>query len=181
VLRTFNGDTFWASTSIAKVRVLDIDKLLMVATDISEQRQLTELLSYQATHDTLTELYNRREFERHVQRALFGIGKGGPAGALIYIDLDQFKLINDTSGHLAGDQLLSQLALVMAEQLRAGDILARLGGDEFGILAHDALPRARKRWRSGCVRASKAISTSGSSVRTPSARASASCCSIVRD
>jgi len=140
VLRTFNGDTFWASTSIARVRVLDIDKLLMVATDISEQRQLTELLSYQATHDTLTELYNRREFERHVQRALFGIGRGAPSGALIYIDLDQFKLINDTSGHLAGDQLLSQLALVMAEQLRAGDILARLGGDEFGILAHDASP-----------------------------------------
>jgi diguanylate cyclase (GGDEF)-like protein len=139
VLHTFNGDSFWASTSIARVKVRDVDKLLMVATDISEQRQLTELLSYQATHDTLTELYNRREFERHVQRALFAIGKGGPPCALIYIDLDQFKLINDTSGHLAGDQLLSQLALVMAEQLRAGDILARLGGDEFGILAHDAL------------------------------------------
>jgi diguanylate cyclase (GGDEF)-like protein len=138
VLHTFNGDSFWASTSIAHVQVQDVDKLLMVATDISEQRQLTELLSYQATHDTLTELYNRREFERHVQRALFAIGKGGPPCALIYIDLDQFKLINDTSGHLAGDQLLSQLALVMAEQLRAGDILARLGGDEFGILAHDA-------------------------------------------
>ena len=137
VLKTLNGDCFWASTSIARVRVHGTDKLLMVATDISEQRQLTELLSYQATHDTLTELYNRREFERRVQRALYGIGKGEPVCALIYIDLDQFKLINDTSGHLAGDQLLSQLALVMAEQLRGGDILARLGGDEFGILAYD--------------------------------------------
>ena len=67
-LHTFNGDSFWASTSIARVRLRDADKLLMVATDISEQRQLTELLSYQATHDTLTELYNRREFERRVQR-----------------------------------------------------------------------------------------------------------------
>ena len=138
MLKTLNGDAFWAATSIARVRVMGADRLLMVATDISEQRQLTELLSYQATHDTLTELYNRREFERHVQRALFGVGKGGPGCALLYIDLDQFKLINDTSGHLSGDQLLSQLALVMAEQLRAGDILARLGGDEFGILAHDA-------------------------------------------
>ncbi|MFL6593394.1 MAG: EAL domain-containing protein [Luteimonas sp.] len=138
LLRTLNGDTFWAATSVARVRVMGADRLLMVANDISEQRQLTELLSYQATHDTLTELFNRREFERHVQRALFGIAKGSTGCALLYIDLDQFKLINDTSGHLAGDQLLSQLALVMAEQLRAGDILARLGGDEFGILAHDA-------------------------------------------
>ncbi|WP_159017079.1 bifunctional diguanylate cyclase/phosphodiesterase [Cognatiluteimonas profundi] len=137
VLKTLNGDKFWASTSISRVRVGRREKLLMVATDISEQRQLTELLSYQASHDTLTELYNRREFERRVQRALFGVGKGEQACALVYIDLDQFKLINDTSGHLAGDQLLSQLALVMAEQLRGGDILARLGGDEFGILAHE--------------------------------------------
>ncbi len=137
MLKTLNGDKFWASTSISRVRVGPREKLLMVATDISEQRQLTELLSYQASHDTLTELYNRREFERRVQRALFGVGKGEQTCALVYIDLDQFKLINDTSGHLAGDQLLSQLALVMAEQLRGGDILARLGGDEFGILAHD--------------------------------------------
>jgi len=137
VLTSLNGDRFWAATSIARVRVGERDKLLMVANDISEQRQLTELLNYQATHDTLTELYNRREFERQVQRALFGLGKGEPTFALVYIDLDQFKLINDTSGHLAGDQLLSQLALVMAEQLRGGDILARLGGDEFGILAQE--------------------------------------------
>lgn len=137
VLQSLNGDRFWASTSIAKVRVGMLDKLLMVASDISEQRQLTELLSYQASHDTLTELLNRREFERQLHRTLIGIRAGGPAGALIYIDLDQFKLINDTSGHLAGDQLLSQLALVMTDQLRGGDVLARLGGDEFGVLAHD--------------------------------------------
>ena len=137
LLVSLNGDRFWAATSVSRVRMGGVERLLMVATDISEQRQLTELLSYQASHDSLTELYNRREFERHVQRALFALGKDGPPAALLYIDLDQFKLINDTSGHLAGDQLLSQLALAMTEQLRAGDILARLGGDEFGILAHD--------------------------------------------
>ncbi len=137
VLHSLNGDRFWATTSIARVRVNERNKLLMVASDISEQRQLTELLSYQSSHDTLTELFNRREFERQLQRALFGIRNGEPTRALIYIDLDQFKLINDTSGHLAGDQLLSQLSLVMADQLRGGDVLARLGGDEFGILAHD--------------------------------------------
>lgn len=137
-MRSLNGDRFWASVSISQVHLLDASKLLVVAADISEQRQLTELLGYQATHDALTDLYNRREFERRVERALFALGKGGPPCALLYIDLDQFKLINDTSGHLAGDQLLGQLALAMAEQLRGGDILARLGGDEFGILAPDS-------------------------------------------
>jgi len=137
VLVSLGGDRFWVSTSIARVRVGDQDRMLMVASDISEQRQLTELLSYQASHDNLTELYNRREFERHVRRALKSAGGGGPASALLYIDLDQFKLINDTSGHLAGDQLLSQLAVVMSELVAPGDMLARLGGDEFGVLMHD--------------------------------------------
>ena len=137
VLVSLNGDRFWVASSIARIRVGGEERLLMVATDISEQRQLTELLSYQASHDTLTELFNRREFERHVQRALQAVAHGGMARALLYIDLDQFKLINDTSGHLAGDQLLSQLALLMADVVRPEDVLARLGGDEFGVLAHE--------------------------------------------
>ena len=136
VMRSVNGDRFWASVSISRVQLLGADKLLVVASDISEQRQLTELLGYQATHDALTDLYNRREFERRVERALLALGRGGPVCALLYIDLDQFKLINDTSGHMAGDRLLGQLAPAMAEQMRVGDVLARLGGDEFGILAH---------------------------------------------
>jgi diguanylate cyclase (GGDEF)-like protein len=136
-LRTLGGDRFWASTSISQVQLGGLDKLLMVASDTSEQRQLTELLSYQATHDALTGLCNRREFERSVRRTLQAVAQGGAPAALLYIDLDQFKLINDTSGHLAGDQLLSQLALAMAEHLRAEDLLARLGGDEFGVLAQD--------------------------------------------
>ncbi|MDQ3618151.1 MAG: EAL domain-containing protein, partial [Pseudomonadota bacterium] len=135
VLRSANGDRFWASLSIARVEVGGAGKLLMVASDISEQRQLTELLSYQASHDALTELYNRREFERRLEHARAAAAAGGPPAALLYLDLDQFKLINDTSGHIAGDQLLIQLATVMREQLRSGDVLARLGGDEFGVLA----------------------------------------------
>ena len=138
VLVSLNGDRFWATISIERVRVGGEQRTLVVASDISEQRQLTELLSYQASHDALTELYNRREFERHVQRALAAITRDSPPRALLYIDLDQFKLINDTSGHLAGDQLLSQLALVMVEVVRPGDLIARLGGDEFGVLVHDA-------------------------------------------
>ncbi|RNF85882.1 bifunctional diguanylate cyclase/phosphodiesterase [Montanilutibacter psychrotolerans] len=134
VLRGRDGTRFWASVSIARVQLDRRDQLLMVAADISEQRELTERLSYQASHDALTELYNRREFERRAERVLSGLAAGGQAGALLYIDLDQFKLINDTSGHIAGDQLLAQLAMVMREQLREGDVLARLGGDEFGVL-----------------------------------------------
>ena len=131
------GDAFWANASIAQVDMEGDAHLLMVATDISEQRELTERLSYQATHDALTELCNRREFERRIEQALTE-RKARPdpeACALLYIDLDQFKLINDISGHMAGDQLLAQLALAMRQQLRGGDVLARLGGDEFGLMA----------------------------------------------
>ncbi|HEY9540221.1 MAG TPA: EAL domain-containing protein [Luteimonas sp.] len=135
LLHTLGNDRFWASTSISRVQLGGLDRLLVVASDVSEQRQLTELLGYQATHDALTGLCNRREFERSVRRELEAVARGGPQAALLYIDLDQFKLINDTSGHLAGDQLLSQLALALAEHLRGDDILARLGGDEFGVLA----------------------------------------------
>ena len=137
-LRSTNGDHFWARLSISEVSLDGTPELLMVAADISEQRQLTELLTYQASHDALTELFNRREFERQVEQALARVAAGGPPSALLYIDLDQFKVINDTSGHVAGDQLLSQLALVMREQMRAGEVLARLGGDEFGVLAGNA-------------------------------------------
>ncbi|WP_411833797.1 EAL domain-containing protein [Pseudoxanthomonas mexicana] len=126
---------FWANTSIARIVLAGEPHLLMVATDMSEQRELTERLSYQASHDALTELFNRGEFERRVEQALSQRSADSPPCALLYIDLDQFKLINDVSGHMAGDQLLAQLALAMRQQLREGDILARLGGDEFGLMA----------------------------------------------
>jgi diguanylate cyclase (GGDEF)-like protein/PAS domain S-box-containing protein len=133
-LHNGEGVRFWASVAISRVLLSGRGKLLMVASDISEQRQLTELLSHQASHDALTELYNRREFERRLHGALVATAVGTPLAVLLYIDLDQFKLINDTSGHLAGDQLLAQLAIVMRKQLGGTDVLARLGGDEFGVL-----------------------------------------------
>jgi diguanylate cyclase (GGDEF)-like protein/PAS domain S-box-containing protein len=135
LMHTANRDRFWASVSVAPIELDGERQMLLVASDISEQRQLTELLGYQATHDALTELPNRREFERRVEHALAGRAGGGSAFALLFVDLDQFKLINDTSGHAAGDQLLVQLAAVMRDELRGGDLLARLGGDEFGVLA----------------------------------------------
>ncbi|MET0814695.1 MAG: diguanylate cyclase, partial [Pseudoxanthomonas sp.] len=134
-----DGEPFWVNASIARVDMDGVPHLLMVATDISEHRELTERLIYQATHDTLTELCNRREFEQRLELALAErkLHPDSRPCALLYIDLDQFKLINDVSGHMAGDQLLTQLALAMRQQQRHGDVLARLGGDEFGLLAFD--------------------------------------------
>ncbi|WP_019399085.1 EAL domain-containing protein [Pseudoxanthomonas sp. GW2] len=130
------GEPFWAHASLAPVEVDGVPHVLMVANDVSEQRKLTERLGYQAAHDELTGLYNRREFERRLQKALAGLEADPSASfAVLYIDLDQFKLVNDLSGHMAGDQLLVELVQAMRSQLRPQDLLARLGGDEFGLLA----------------------------------------------
>jgi diguanylate cyclase (GGDEF)-like protein/PAS domain S-box-containing protein len=136
-----SGTRFWADVAIAHVVLDGQRKLLMVATDITEQRELTEKLSYQASHDALTGLVNRREFERRLDEALLEMQPGSRLAMVLYVDLDQFKLINDTSGHPAGDQLLAQLAIVMCRQLDARHVLARLGGDEFGVLAVDLADR----------------------------------------
>ncbi|MGO9446759.1 MAG: EAL domain-containing protein [Thiobacillaceae bacterium] len=109
--------------------------------------QATARLAYQATHDALTGLVNRREFESRLARALNTSIQQGRTHALCYMDLDQFKVINDTCGHGAGDELLRQLAVALKHELRDRDTLARLGGDEFGLLLEncsqlDALPVA---------------------------------------
>ena len=105
-----------------------------IQTDVTESYNLTQQLSYQATHDSLTGLVNRAEFERYLQRALRRAHTDGSEHALCYLDLDQFKIINDTSGHIAGDELLRQLAEVLKAKVRKSDLLARLGGDEFAVL-----------------------------------------------
>ncbi|MGI8739917.1 MAG: diguanylate cyclase domain-containing protein [Gammaproteobacteria bacterium] len=101
--------------------------------DVSSQRRLSEKLSYQANHDALTGLVNRREFERRLRRLIESFD-ASQSHALLYLDLDQFKLINDTCGHSAGDEMLRQVTAILHTQLRARDTLARLGGDEFGVL-----------------------------------------------
>jgi len=101
--------------------------------DITEERRLAQQLSHQATHDALTGLTNRREFERRLSRIAQSANPLAPH-ALIYIDLDQFKIVNDTCGHIAGDELLRQIAALMSTRIRTRDTFARLGGDEFGIL-----------------------------------------------
>lgn len=96
--------------------------------------QATARLVYQASHDTLTGLINRREFEQRLERLRLSALQQGREHALCYMDLDQFKVINDTCGHAAGDELLRQLALLLKGNLRERDTLARLGGDEFALL-----------------------------------------------
>jgi diguanylate cyclase (GGDEF)-like protein len=96
--------------------------------------QATARLVYQASHDALTGLINRREFEQRLERTLVSALQQDREHALCYMDLDQFKVINDTCGHAAGDELLRQLALLLKGNLRERDTLARLGGDEFALL-----------------------------------------------
>lgn len=97
-------------------------------------RAATTKLAWQANHDALTGLLNRFGFEEVLEQVLASSRAGDTRHCLMYIDLDQFKVVNDTSGHLAGDELLRQLAARMPQRLRASDVVARLGGDEFGVL-----------------------------------------------
>ncbi len=107
---------------------------VIVIQDVSHTRRLTRQLSYQASHDLLTGLYNRRKFEEYLQESLINVHQEERNHSLFYLDLDNFKIINDTCGHVAGDELLKQLPALFNDVLRSGDIVARLGGDEFGVL-----------------------------------------------
>ncbi len=130
-----HGDEIHSRTSARVVSGRgDEPQLLMVCEDITETRNLSERLKHQASHDALTGLVNRREFENRIDALLASSREKGGEHVLCYLDLDQFKIINDTCGHVAGDELLRQLANVLNERMRRSDTLARLGGDEFGIL-----------------------------------------------
>jgi diguanylate cyclase (GGDEF)-like protein/PAS domain S-box-containing protein len=107
---------------------------VVVFRDVSHERKLAQQLTWYASHDTLTGLMNRREFEHQIAAALHAAKHEGHQHALLYIDLDQFKVVNDTCGHSAGDVLLQLLAKMLQTQMRDSDVLARLGGDELGVL-----------------------------------------------
>jgi len=102
--------------------------------DVTEMRGVARQMSYQATHDALTGLVNRREFERRLQEAVDTAHRGDGAHVLCYLDLDRFKNINDTSGHVAGDAMLRESAKILRDAVRDSDTVARVGGDEFGLL-----------------------------------------------
>ncbi len=119
--------------------------LILVFSDVTEARHMAQKLTHQATHDALTGLVNRHEFECRLQRVLDTEFEEQAEHVLCYLDLDQFKVINDTCGHVAGDELLRQLADLLQSQIRSRDTLARLGGDEFGILMeHCSISQAKR-------------------------------------
>ena len=106
----------------------------LVFHDVTESRELNRRLSYAASHDVLTELVNRAEFENRLSRSLKSAKAMETSYAVLYLDLDQFKIVNDACGHSAGDQLLKQVGALLKSKIRWRDTLARLGGDEFGVL-----------------------------------------------
>jgi diguanylate cyclase (GGDEF)-like protein/PAS domain S-box-containing protein len=107
---------------------------VLVFHDVTESRELNRRLSYHASHDILTGLANRREFENRLERALRSAKARETSYALLHVDIDQFKIVNDTCGHSAGDALLGQVGALLKPKVRWRDTLARLGGDEFGVL-----------------------------------------------
>ncbi len=137
VLITRDGDEVAIQDSAAPIRdrIGNVVGSVMVFHDTSKESRLFRQLSYQASHDTLTGLINRREFETRIVES-FNTLRNDPESthAVLYIDLDQFKVVNDTFGHAAGDELLRQLTEIVQSQIRSTDVFARLGGDEFGIL-----------------------------------------------
>jgi diguanylate cyclase (GGDEF)-like protein/PAS domain S-box-containing protein len=112
----------------------DLTGAVVMLHDVTEMRGLTRQMSYQATHDALTGLVNRREFERRLEEAIESGHRGDGQHVLAYLDLDRFKLVNDTSGHLAGDSMLREVAKLLRDAVRDSDTVGRIGGDEFGIL-----------------------------------------------
>ena len=125
----------WIKVYLAAVYDGDeITHYVVIYEDITDSKQLAERLSYQATHDDLTGLINRVEFENRLTEMVADAKRGGTEHALCFLDLDQFKVINDTCGHIAGDELLQQLGKLLSASTRRSDTLARLGGDEFAIL-----------------------------------------------
>jgi diguanylate cyclase (GGDEF)-like protein/PAS domain S-box-containing protein len=131
-----DGKEYFIEDSAAPIKNPDgrILGAVLVFHDVSEQHRLSDEMSYRATHDALTSLYNRDEFERRLEKTLMAAQSDQTAHTLMYMDLDQFKLVNDAGGHAAGDRLLKHVADVIRELLQPGDTFARLGGDEFGLI-----------------------------------------------
>ncbi len=141
------GDTFRVEVNAAPISHKDgiHEGHVILIQNITQKRHIEQQISWQLRHDSLTGLPNRMAFEKQLKELFSCTATMHSPHALLYIDLDQFKVINDTCGHLAGDGLLQQLALRMKEHIREADTLARIGGDEFAvILKHCPLNEARQ-------------------------------------
>jgi diguanylate cyclase (GGDEF)-like protein/PAS domain S-box-containing protein len=136
VLLTREGQEVAVQESSAPIRDRcgEVIGAVIVVHDVTQERRLKRALSYQATHDALTGLINRREFDVRLRDALAMAQRGERHFSLLYVDLDQFKVVNDTCGHQAGDRLMRDVTSLLRARVRTQDTIARLGGDEFGIL-----------------------------------------------
>ncbi|AHG18990.1 diguanylate cyclase [Chania multitudinisentens RB-25] len=146
VLHSRDGRHFDVQASVSPLKTLEGDVMgaVMVLQDVSASRELMKKLSYSASHDALTNLQNRTSFEKSLKNAIISAANHEQRHALVFLDLDRFKAVNDNAGHAAGDALLKEIGQLMQRQLRNSDCLARLGGDEFGLLLLDcSLEHAR--------------------------------------
>ncbi len=131
--------------SSIKNHLNEVTHYISIHQDITHEYELSRKLSFQASHDALTGLYNRREFERRAKAIIKSTVAQNTRHALCFLDLDQFKIVNDTCGHIAGDDLLRQISSLLRDQTREGDMLARLGGDEFALLMeHCSMEHAQR-------------------------------------
>ncbi|HSW51677.1 MAG TPA: EAL domain-containing protein [Sulfuricaulis sp.] len=139
LLMSHDGGKIEIQDSAAPIRDRDgvILGAVVVFHDVTEIQGMARHMAFLASRDPLTGLLNRREFESRLQHVLESARAGERTHALLYLDLDQFKIVNDTCGHIAGDELLKQLAGHLQKEIRANDMLARLGGDEFGVILED--------------------------------------------
>ena len=131
-----NGHSVWVSVHATLVRDADGNPshILGQIQDITERRRFEDRLQHMVDHDPLTGLFNRRRFEQELDRHVAETLRYGAEGALLVLDLDDFKLVNDTLGHNAGDELIVAVAALLKAELRDSDVIARLGGDEFAVL-----------------------------------------------
>jgi len=130
-----NRDVAYSMAAIKDAEKRSIGSVVVMR-DATRILSLTRKLTYFASHDALTDTMNRREFERCLNLALKSAKQQKISHVLLYIDIDQFKVVNDTCGHHAGDELLQRISMLLSKNIRSGDFIARLGGDEFAILLH---------------------------------------------
>lgn len=131
------GEPRWVEISMNRVHLEFGELVIGILRDTTERRLMQIALQHHASHDDLTGLANRREFQQRLHGLVDNMQNDHGLHALIYVDLDQFKVVNDTCGHLAGDELLRQLGKRLKNLVHQHDVIARLGGDEFGLLLHD--------------------------------------------
>ena len=138
-----DGQTVWvlAGTSVTRDESGDATHLIVQLQDVSERKRFEGQLQHLADHDALTGMFNRRRFEEELERELAAAGRYGGGGAVIALDLDHFKYVNDSLGHTVGDELIARASSLLRDRLRETDVVARLGGDEFAVI----LPRADER------------------------------------